>query len=56
MLYGTKYWAIKKQHVHEKSVVEMIMLRCIHGVTKKYWILVVGSPSFWNAPHPLCID
>ena len=35
MLYGTKCWTIKKQHVHKISVVEMRMLRRISGNTRK---------------------
>ena len=34
-MYGTKGWAVKKQHVHKISVVEMRMLRWINGNTRK---------------------
>ena len=35
MLYGTKYWVIKKQHIHKTNVFEMSMLRWISGNTRK---------------------
>ena len=34
MLYGTECWAVKKQHFHKMSVVEMRMLRWISGTQK----------------------
>jgi hypothetical protein len=35
MLYGIECWAIKKQHIHKMSVIEIRMLRWISGITKK---------------------
>jgi hypothetical protein len=35
MFYGTRYWAIKKQHIHKIGVAEMKMLRWISGSTWK---------------------
>ena len=35
MLYGTKYQAIKKKHIHKMSVVKMRILRWINGNTRK---------------------
>lgn len=30
LLYSTEYWAVKKQHIHKLSVVNMRMLRWIN--------------------------
>ena len=38
MIYGTKFLATKKQHIHEMCVTKMKMLRWICGKTKKDWI------------------
>ena len=35
VLYDIECWAIKKQHVHKKCVLEMRILRWIRGKTKK---------------------
>ena len=35
MLYGTKCWVVKKQHIYKMSVVEMRRLRWISGNTPK---------------------
>ncbi|KAM2624013.1 hypothetical protein TB1_031028 [Malus domestica] len=35
MLYGTKCWAVKHQHVHKMGVAEMRMLRWMCGHTRK---------------------
>jgi hypothetical protein len=35
MMYGTKYWAIKGQHIQEMSVAEIQMLRWICGHTSR---------------------
>ena len=35
ILYDTKCWDIKKQHVHKMSVIEMRMLRWIMKNTNK---------------------
>jgi len=48
MLYGTECWAVKKQHIHKMSVVEMRMLRWISGIQKdrirKIHLKIKGSP------------
>ena len=35
MLYDIDGWAIKKQHLHKMSIVEMRILRWIRGNTRK---------------------
>ena len=35
MLYGTEFWAIKKQYVYKMSITKMRMLRLICGNTNK---------------------
>ncbi|XP_028118391.1 uncharacterized protein LOC114315957 [Camellia sinensis] len=35
ILYGTKCWATKKQHVYKMNVVEMMMLKWMCGKTRK---------------------
>lgn len=35
MIYGTIYWAIKKQHVHKMSIAKIRMLRWINGNKRK---------------------
>ena len=35
VLYDIECWAIKKQHVHKKCVLEMRILRWIRGKTRK---------------------
>ncbi|KAM0967156.1 hypothetical protein ACFX2C_022826 [Malus domestica] len=35
MLYGTKCWAVKHQHVHKMGVAEMRMLHGMYGHTRK---------------------
>ena len=52
MLYGTECWAVKKQHIHKMSVVEMRMLRWISGTQKdrirKIRLKIKGSPYWWK--------
>ena len=36
LLYGTKYWAIKRYHVKKMSVAEMRMLQLMCGNTRRY--------------------
>lgn len=35
MLYGFKYWVVKRQHIQEVYIVEMRILRWIREVTRK---------------------
>jgi len=35
LLYGTKYWAIKRYYAQKMSVVEMCMLRWMCGKTRR---------------------
>ena len=35
MLYGTKCWVVKREHIHKMSMIEMKMLRQMCGKTKK---------------------
>ena len=35
MIYGTIYWAIKRQHVHKMSIAKIRMLRWINGNKRK---------------------
>jgi hypothetical protein len=35
MLYGTKCWAVKKQHIHKLSAAEMRKLRWINEIQRK---------------------
>lgn len=36
MLYGFKYWVVKRQHIQEVCIVEMRILRWMWEVTRKY--------------------
>ena len=38
MLYGTVYWATKKQCIHKISIAKMRILRWISEKTRKDWI------------------
>ena len=38
MLYGTKFWVVKKQHIHKMNVIEMRIPRWISENTQKYII------------------
>lgn len=35
MLYGTDFWAVKKQYIHRMSVIEMVVLGWISRNTHK---------------------
>jgi hypothetical protein len=40
MLYGEKYWLIKRRYVHQISVAEMYMLRWIYGQEIEFGMMI----------------